>query len=80
MCKIFCNFAPDLEICNHKFEIINIFMENLLKNLGIIILLLGVVCLVAYKFALQENWLLVSSIVLEIAGILTYIFVNKRLD
>ena len=54
-------------------------MENLLKNLGIIILLLGVVCLVAYKFALQENWLLVTSLVLEIAGILTYIFVNKRL-
>ena len=73
MCKIFCNFAPAIERTR-------LFMETLLKNLGIIILLLGVVCLVAYKFALQENWLLVSSIVLEIAGILTYIFVNKRLD
>lgn len=52
-------------------------MENFLKNLGVIILLLGVVCLVVYKFALQENWLLVTSLVLEVAGILTYIFVNK---
>ena len=54
-------------------------MENFLKNLGVIILLLGVVCLVVYKFALQENWLLVASIVLEIAGVLTYIFVNKAI-
>lgn len=54
-------------------------MENFLKNLGVIILLLGVVCLVVYKFALQENWLLIISLALEIAGILTYIFVNKSL-
>ncbi len=54
-------------------------MENFLKNLGVIILLLGVVCLVAYKFALQENWLLVVSLVLEIAGIVTYILVNKAI-
>ena len=54
-------------------------MENFLKNLGVIILLLGVVCLVVYKVALQENWLLVASLVLEIAGILTYIFVNKAI-
>ena len=54
-------------------------MENFLKNLGVIILLLGVVCLLVYKFALQENWLLVASIVLEIGGILTYNFVNKAI-
>lgn len=54
-------------------------METFLKNLGIIILLLGVLCLVIYKFAFQENWLLIFSLALEIAGILTYIFVNKAL-
>lgn len=54
-------------------------MENFLKNLGVIILLLGVVCLLVYKFALQENWLLIASIVLEIAGIITYIILNKAL-
>ena len=54
-------------------------METFLKNLGIIILLLGVACLVTYKLAVQENWLLIVSIVLEVAGILTYIFVNKAL-
>lgn len=52
-------------------------MENFLKNLGVIILLLGVVCLLVYKFAMQDNWLLIASLVLEIAGVLTYIFVNK---
>ena len=58
---------------------VNGFMETFLKNLGIIILLLGVLCLVIYKFAFQENWLLIFSLALEIAGILTYIFVNKAL-
>jgi len=58
---------------------VNGFMETFLKNLGVIILLLGVLCLVIYKFAFQENWLLIFSLALEIAGILTYIFVNKAL-
>jgi len=54
-------------------------METFLKNLGIIILLLGVVCLVVYMAALPENWLLVASLVLEILGIITYIVINKFL-
>jgi len=53
-------------------------MNNLMKYLGVILLLLGVLCLVIYKFALQENWLLISSMVLEVGGILAYIFINKR--
>jgi len=44
----------------------------------VILLLLGVLCLVIYKFALQENWLLISSMVLEVGGILAYIFINKK--
>jgi len=53
-------------------------MENLKKYLGVILLLLGVVCLVVYKFALPHNWLLVLAMVLEVAGILAYIFINKK--
>ena len=53
-------------------------MENFKKYLGVILLLLGVVCLVVYKFALPENWLLIVAMVLEVAGILAYIFINKR--
>ena len=53
-------------------------MENFKKYLGIILLLLGVVCLIVYKFALPTNGLLVAGIVLEIAGIFAYIFINKK--
>ena len=50
------------------------------KYLGVILILLGVLCLVVYKFAFQSNALLVISMVLEVAGILSYIFINKRID
>lgn len=55
-------------------------MKGFLKYLGVILLLLGVVCLVVYKYALQANGLLISGMVLEVAGILAYIFINKKLD
>ena len=50
------------------------------KYLGVILILLGVLCLVVYKFAFQSNALLVISMVLEVAGILSYIFINQRID
>jgi uncharacterized membrane protein HdeD (DUF308 family) len=53
-------------------------MNSALKYLGVVLLLLGVVCLVVYKYAMQENWLLVSAMVLEVAGIFAYIFINKK--
>ena len=53
-------------------------MENLNKYLGVLLLLLGVVCLIVYKYALQANGLLVAGLVLELAGILAYIFINKK--
>ena len=53
-------------------------MKNLLNNLGIILVLLGVICLVVYFCGVQKNFLLASSLVLEVAGILAYIFINKR--
>ena len=52
-------------------------MKSLLKYLGVILLLLGVVCLVVYKFAFQENGLLIAGAGLEVAGILSYILINK---
>ena len=53
-------------------------MNNFMKYLGVILLLLGVLCLVIYKFAFQANGLLISSMVLEVGGILAYIFINKK--
>lgn len=55
-------------------------MNAFLKNLGVILLLLGFICLVVYKMAMPENYLLVASIALELAGILSYIFINKKID
>ena len=55
-------------------------MNGSLKYLGVILLLLGVVCLVIYKFALPENALLVAGIALEVVGILAYIFINKKIE
>ena len=54
-------------------------MNTLLKNLGAILVLLGVVCLAVYYFGVQVNALLVASMVLEVAGILSYILINRRL-
>ena len=53
-------------------------MKNFKKYLGVILLLLGVLCLVVYKFALPQNGMLIAAMVLEVAGILAYIFINKR--
>jgi len=55
-------------------------MSNLLKNLGIILVLAGVICLVIYFFGVQQNGLLATAIVLEVVGILAYIFLNKRAE
>ena len=53
-------------------------METFKKYLGVILLLLGVLCLVLYKYAMPENGLLVCSMILEVGGILAYIFINKK--
>ena len=55
-------------------------MNDFLKYLGVILLLLGVVCLVIYKFAFPVNGLLIAGITLEFAGILSYILINRKLD
>ena len=53
-------------------------MDGFKKYLGVVLVVLGVLCLVMYKFAVPENWLLVSAMVLEVAGIFAYIFINKK--
>ena len=53
-------------------------MDSLKKFLGVILLLLGVLCLLLYRFAMPQNALLIGGIALEIAGILAYIFINKK--
>lgn len=55
-------------------------MNAILKNLGVIILLLGVAFLVVYNFSMQANWLLVAGLATELAGILTYVVVNKFVE
>ncbi|MCR5049702.1 MAG: hypothetical protein K6A36_01305 [Paludibacteraceae bacterium] len=55
-------------------------MKGFLKYLGVIILLLGVACLVVYKYAFSDNYLLITGILLEAAGIFAYIFINKKLS
>ena len=54
-------------------------METFKKYLGVILLLLGVLCLVIYKLALPANALLICSMVLEVGGILAFVFINKAL-
>jgi len=49
-----------------------------MKDLGIILVLIGVLCLVLYFLAMPANWLLVLSLVLEVAGIFAYIFLNRK--
>lgn len=55
-------------------------MKTFLKYLGAILVLCGVVCLAVYAFYKQTNGLLVTAMVLEVVGILSYIIINKRLD
>ena len=43
-------------------------------------MILGVLCLVIYKLAAPENWLLIAAMVLELGGIFAYIFINKKAE
>lgn len=55
-------------------------MKTLLKYLGAILLLCGVLCLVVYYFWMPSNALLTTSLVLEVVGILAYIFINLKVE
>lgn len=55
-------------------------MNSNLKYLGVVLLVLGVLCLVIYKYAVPQNFLLILAMVLEVGGIFAYIFINKKLN
>ncbi len=55
-------------------------MNSNLKYLGVVLLVLGVLCLVIYKYALPQNFLLILAMALEVGGIFAYIFINKKLN
>ena len=48
------------------------------NDLGILLVIAGVLCLLVYVLGVQVNALLVISLVLEVAGILAYILFNRK--
>ena len=56
-------------------------MKGLLKNLGLILVVIGAVILVACSFTgnVNNNASLGSSAVLVVVGLISYIVINKRI-
>ena len=56
-------------------------MKDLLKNLGLILILVGAVILLACFFTgnVNNNAILVTSALLVIFGLISYIVINKRI-
>lgn len=56
-------------------------MKGLLKNLGLILILVGALILVACSFTgnVNNNTILGTSIVLVIVGLISYIAINKKI-
>ena len=56
-------------------------MKGLLKNLGLILILIGVVILLACSFTgnVNNNAVLGSSVFLVALGLISYIVINKKI-
>ena len=56
-------------------------MKGLLKNLGLILILIGVVILLAFLFSgnVNNNAILGTSVVLVVLGLISYIVINKKI-
>ena len=56
-------------------------MKGLLKNLGLILVVIGAVILVACSFTgnVNNNVILGTSAVLVVVGLISYIAINKRI-
>jgi hypothetical protein len=56
-------------------------MKNLLKNLGLLLLLIGTVILVvcSYTGNVNNNGILLLAITLIIGGLISYIVINKKI-
>ncbi|MDR2774726.1 MAG: hypothetical protein LBC19_08305 [Tannerella sp.] len=56
-------------------------MDTLLKNLGVILLLIGVGILAVPAFTdMRNNWILGGGLLIVIIGFLTHIFLNKKFE
>lgn len=72
---------PKVITCNFFISDINKkSMKTLLQYSGAIVVLLGVIFLLIYAFAVPSNALLVTALVLEVVGILGYIVVNRYIE
>ena len=56
-------------------------MKGLLKNLGLVLILAGVVILIACSFTgnVNNNAILGTSAILVVVGLISYIVINKRI-
>ena len=56
-------------------------MKGLLKNLGLILILVGAIILLACSFTgnVNNNSILGGSVALVVVGLITYIAINKRI-
>ena len=56
-------------------------MKGLLKNLGLLLILVGVIILIGFALngEVNQNAMLVGSIVLVVLKLITYIAINKRI-
>jgi hypothetical protein len=55
-------------------------MKSIIDISGVLLVLAGVACLVVYELAVPSNSLLVTALVLEVAGILDYVFLGRLLQ
>ena len=56
-------------------------MKGLLKNLGLILILVGVVILLGWSLTgnVNNNAILGTSVVLVVLGLISYIVINKKI-
>ena len=54
-------------------------MNSVMKYLGVVLVLAGVICLVVYETAVPSNVLLVMALVLEAVGIIGFAVINRYL-
>ena len=56
-------------------------MKGLLKNLGLILILAGVLILLGWSFTgnVNNNAILGTSVVLVVLGLISYIVINKKI-
>lgn len=74
-----CFFVTQIEKYNNLLKYTQ--MKGLLKNLGLILILVGAIILVACSFTgnVNDNGILGLSAALLVVGLVTYIVVNKKL-